>query len=99
MTLISCISVSLSGYILPCIFYWRITSPHILERFILLAVILFGVVGSGVGLYVGIKQMISDVEKSPNPFTGLFVFDFSKHNNTAVNGTCLSTNITNFYYY
>jgi len=96
MTIISCISVSLSGYILPCLFYWRITSPHIFEKFILLAVILFGLVGSGVGLYVGIKQMIKDVEKSPNPFKGLFEFDFKKHNNTVTNSTCL-TNLTYYY--
>jgi len=96
MTLISCISVSLSGYILPCLFYWRINSPHIGEQIILLAVILFGVAGSGIGLYVGTKQMITDVSHNPNPFKGLFSFDFSKHNQTATNGTCLS-NLTYYY--
>jgi len=101
MTIISCISVSLSGYILPCIFYWKINEPHIMEVLILIAIIAFGAVGSGVGLYVGINQLIDDIKQNPNPFKGLFSFNFGPKNASAVNST-ICYNLTlpaNYYYY
>lgn len=74
MGLVSGISVSLSGYILPCLFYWKICRPPTYEKFLLVFVMLFGLVGSGVGIYLSIKQLISDVQTNPNPFDGLFHF-------------------------
>eukprot|EP01118_Nematostelium_gracile_P017826 TRINITY_DN7734_c0_g1_i2.p1 TRINITY_DN7734_c0_g1~~TRINITY_DN7734_c0_g1_i2.p1 ORF type:complete len:444 (+),score=121.57 TRINITY_DN7734_c0_g1_i2:64-1395(+) len=72
MSLLSCISVSLTGFILPCIFYWRICHPHLPEKILLTSILIFGIVGSAVGIYVAVEGLIGDVKKSPNPFAGLF---------------------------
>jgi uncharacterized membrane protein len=75
MSLISCISVSLSGYILPCLFYWKICKPAVYERVVLVLLIIFGFVGSVIGIYLSVATLIEDVKKNPNPFNGLFKFD------------------------
>ena len=75
MSLISCVSVSLSGYILPCLFYWKICKPRVFEKFGLTFIIIFGLVGSVVGIYLSVATLIEDVKKNPNPFNGLFKFD------------------------
>jgi len=74
MSLLSCISTSLSGFILPCIFYWRICSPGNAEKVLLVLIVVFGLVGSGVGIYTSLEQLVSDVKAHPNPFDGLFRF-------------------------
>lgn len=40
----------------------------------MVAVIAFGICGSGVGIYVGINDLIEDIRNNPNPFAGLFEF-------------------------
>jgi len=74
MSLLSCISVSLTGFILPCLFYWKICHPNLLEMIILLAVIIFGIVGSGVGIYESSVQLYDKVKENPNPFKDIFTF-------------------------
>jgi len=74
MSLLSCISVSLTGFILPCLFYWKICHPNLLEMIILLAVIVFGIVGSGVGIYESSVQLYDKVKENPNPFKDIFTF-------------------------
>jgi len=75
MSIIADISVSVTGYMLPCVFYFLICKPRNPVMIIcLIVVFLFGVVGSGVGLYVSISDMIKDVKANPNPFKGIFHF-------------------------
>jgi len=74
MSIVSCISVSLSGYVLPCVFYLATCKTNPLEKILLVVIMLFGVLGSGVGLWLGITGMISDIKANPNPFSGLFKF-------------------------
>ena len=65
----------MSGYILPCLFYWKICKPYTSEKVLMIIVMLFGIIGSGVGIYLSIEQLINDVKTNPNPFEGLFHFD------------------------
>jgi len=74
MSLLSCISVSLTGFILPCLFYWKICSPGIPEKVFLSLIIFFGIVGSVVGIYVSSESLVANVKAQPNPFSGLFTF-------------------------
>eukprot|EP01119_Soliformovum_irregulare_P021662 TRINITY_DN7265_c0_g1_i1.p1 TRINITY_DN7265_c0_g1~~TRINITY_DN7265_c0_g1_i1.p1 ORF type:complete len:437 (-),score=68.34 TRINITY_DN7265_c0_g1_i1:146-1456(-) len=74
MSLISCLSVSLSCFILPCLFYWKICQPPVFERVLLVIIMLFGIVGAVCGTVVAIEGLVSDVKKNPNPFSGLFDF-------------------------
>jgi len=74
MSLVSCISVSLSGYILPSLFYWKICNPHKEEKLLLIIVTLFGLVGSIVGIILSTRDLINNVKQNPNPFENLFHF-------------------------
>jgi len=74
MSLLSDISVSLTGFILPCLFYWKICHPPLWEKILLVIVIAFGVVGSTVGIYVSVNSLIDDISAQPNPFKDLFTF-------------------------
>jgi len=74
MSLLSCISVSLSGFILPCLFYWKLCRTSVLEKILLVVIIAFGTIGSAVGIYVNGKALVEDVEANPNPFSSLFKF-------------------------
>jgi len=75
MSLVSCISVSLSGYILPCFFYWKICKPSMGEQIWLVFIVLFGTLGSIVGIILSTQDLIKNVQQNPDPFKGLFKFD------------------------
>jgi len=72
MSLVSCISVSLSGYILPCFFYWKICRPSQPEKVWLVIIVIFGLLGSVVGIILSVQDLINNVKKNPDPFSGLF---------------------------
>jgi hypothetical protein len=46
----------------------------VVEKVFLTMTIAFGLLGSGVGLYDSICNLIADVKLNPNPFAGLFHF-------------------------
>eukprot|EP01121_Diplochlamys_sp_Union-15-3_P004608 TRINITY_DN14797_c0_g1_i1.p1 TRINITY_DN14797_c0_g1~~TRINITY_DN14797_c0_g1_i1.p1 ORF type:complete len:431 (-),score=44.33 TRINITY_DN14797_c0_g1_i1:17-1309(-) len=74
MSLVTDISVTGSAYVLPCLFYWKLFSPAIGEKIFLIFVVLFGIVGSILGIYVAVKGLIEDIKHNPNPFQGIFSF-------------------------
>jgi hypothetical protein len=45
-----------------------------LERVVLILVIIFGLVGSIVGIILSTEDLIKNVKNNPNPFKGLFHF-------------------------
>lgn len=76
MAFVTDISVTISCYMLPPIFYWamfRTRNPIMVLA--LLLTLVFGVVGSGVGCYTAMKDLINAVKDNPNPFKGIFDFD------------------------
>jgi len=72
MSIVSDISVSLSGFILPALFYWKICRPPVHHKMLCFIIAAFGIIGSAIGLYVATKQLIDNVHSKPNPFKGLF---------------------------
>jgi len=68
-------SVTVTSYLLPPLFYVKVVrpAPWVMLGLCLLT-FLFGVVGSGVGLYEAMRQLIEAIENNPNPFSGLFDF-------------------------
>lgn len=73
-------SHALAQQILPCLFYWKLYRPTTREKVQLVLVMLFGLVGSGVGIYVNGTGLVHDVRNAwkngNSPFAGLFRFDF-----------------------
>jgi len=75
VSIVTDISVVLSCYILPVLFYWKVCKPRsIVLKILLVLIMIFGIVGSIVGLYLAFGQLIEDVKKNPNPFDGIFRF-------------------------
>eukprot|EP01116_Phalansterium_solitarium_P008869 TRINITY_DN22833_c0_g1_i1.p1 TRINITY_DN22833_c0_g1~~TRINITY_DN22833_c0_g1_i1.p1 ORF type:complete len:480 (-),score=102.68 TRINITY_DN22833_c0_g1_i1:91-1530(-) len=58
ISIVTCVSVSMSCYILPCLFYWQLIRPGVGMKILLVLIMLFGLLGSGVGIYVAIDELI-----------------------------------------
>jgi hypothetical protein len=75
MSLLSAISISFSGYILPVLFYWYLARPYsMVERFLMVLVFLLGVASCIIGTVISTMSLIDDVKAGGNPFAGLFTF-------------------------
>eukprot|EP01087_Luapelamoeba_hula_P014167 TRINITY_DN4109_c0_g1_i3.p1 TRINITY_DN4109_c0_g1~~TRINITY_DN4109_c0_g1_i3.p1 ORF type:complete len:469 (-),score=48.09 TRINITY_DN4109_c0_g1_i3:28-1362(-) len=73
--IVTVVSVTISCYLLPPLFYLKVVRPApYLMIFLCVLTFVFGLVGSGVGLYEGVKQLIDAIHANPNPFKGLFTF-------------------------
>eukprot|EP01126_Amoeba_proteus_P030664 TRINITY_DN30261_c0_g1_i1.p2 TRINITY_DN30261_c0_g1~~TRINITY_DN30261_c0_g1_i1.p2 ORF type:complete len:245 (+),score=45.35 TRINITY_DN30261_c0_g1_i1:1579-2313(+) len=74
LSLVSDISVSITIYVLPCLFYWNCVPTPFWEKCLLVLCITLSLVGSFTGLYVGTKTLIQDTNAS---FPGYFHFNSS----------------------
>jgi len=76
MGVVTNVSVTVTSYLLPPLFYVKVVRPTpVIMLIMCIITFLFGLVGSGVGLYEAMKQLIDAVKQNPNPFSGLFEFN------------------------
>lgn len=78
ITIVTSISVVFVAYLLPCLFYYillhrsdkaPLTFGHSLY---LIAISALALAGSVSGMYFGVKDLIDDIDKHPNPFNNYF---------------------------
>jgi len=75
MTLLSAISISFSGYVLPVLFYYYLVRPDsIFEKLGLAFIMILGVASCVIGTVLSIMSLVDDVKTNGNPFAGLFEF-------------------------
>lgn len=90
VSILTAISVSLSVYVYPCLFYWKLRTSvprdgmfkTIMVRIGLVLIILFGLAGSGASLASAVPSLIHDVQAGGNPFANLFTFGCPAGKNT-----------------
>jgi len=74
MGLISSISLTISGYILPCLFYFVVCRPSTPHRVLCVLIIVFGIAACGVGSYSNTVSLIDAIRSHQNPFSCIFYF-------------------------
>ena len=81
ISIVTDISVVFSVYIFPAIFYWKLRTHWrhgavltVLQRAGLVLIILYGLLGSALGLREAIPGLIGAVQQTGNPFANIFTF-------------------------
>jgi hypothetical protein len=81
ISIVTDVSVVFSVYVFPAVFYWKLRTSWkrgalftVLQRAGLVLIILYGLLGSALGLREAIPGLIGAVQSSGNPFAGIFAF-------------------------
>ncbi len=85
ISIITDISVVFSVYVFPAVFYWKLrvsirrsgAGYAVMQCLGLVLIILFGLLGSALGLREAIPALIGAVKSSGNPFANIFTFGCS----------------------
>jgi hypothetical protein len=92
ISIITDVSVVFSVYIFPAIFYWKLRTNWkrgavftVFQRIGLVLIIVYGLLGSALGLREAIPGLIGAVSSSGNPFANIFTFGCPGVNATGAN--------------
>jgi vesicular inhibitory amino acid transporter len=108
ISIVTDVSVVFSVYVFPAVFYWKLRTSWkrgavftVLQRGGLVLIILYGLLGSALGLREAIPGLVGAVQSSGNPFANIFTFgcpgaNASHANVSFADSVCiLAANITN----